>query len=211
MDTYFNYHLASFSAPETPRDAIAPRYVAAADAVLNNYDRSRGLCLVIGSQTGELAMELARRGNLRVIGLETDATQIGAAREKAMALGIHGPRCSFVQVASLENLPVPQNIANLVVSQSALEGEPPAAAELVRVLQPGSGQLVLLRKIEGDNPWKKLRTALQETGIILRQPENAGEYALLAGTRNGAGGPATGRTCTAMLPTPRLRAKHSAA
>ncbi len=146
LDTYFNYHLADLPESATAGEAEADnKYATAAGAILKQYQRPHGLCLVVGSETGELAVELARRDKLRVIGLETDEEKISAARRRAAQAGVHGPRCSFVRVDSLEQLSVPSNVANLVVSQTAMTQKLPTAdGELLRLLQPG-GMLILDR------------------------------------------------------------------
>ena len=145
LDTYFNYHLAAVPPQALRKDAIDSQVVEQANAVLQSYDRQRGLCLLMGAGLGDLAMEIARRGELRVIGMEMDAGQVAKSREKAAELGLHGARCSFIHVEQPELLRLPANIANLIVSQATGTDKLPMPVEsLAQALQPGNGQLVLL-------------------------------------------------------------------
>jgi outer membrane protein assembly factor BamB len=163
LDTYFNYHLAAIPAKLAPSN---PASVLQATTILGNYGRKRGLCIVVGSGTGELAIELARRGGLRVIGLDTNEKNIFAARTKAMAAGVHGPRCSFVQVESMERLPAPSFVANLVVSQTAIEGSfDTPLDEVERILQPGTGKVILLGDKDDVEIWTRLHRELPNTKL----------------------------------------------
>lgn len=112
---------------------------AAARGIIEHTGITQGYCLDIGCGDGRLAYELAKRTELKVIGVD-DAASIALAREVLGQTDMYGTRVA-VHEASLDALPFTSRFANLVVSQRALtEGKlPPSAAEVARVLRPYGG------------------------------------------------------------------------
>ncbi|NUQ66592.1 MAG: PQQ-binding-like beta-propeller repeat protein [Pirellulales bacterium] len=126
-----------------PFDESTPVYAQAAEAALDVARVKKGYCLVLGAGTGRLAWEIARRSQFQVIGLESDAQKVAAARQALRAAGLYGARISFHE-GSLDRLPYQTWSANLVVSEETLlTGKLPfSAAEVFRVLRPCGGTAI---------------------------------------------------------------------
>ncbi|MCH8046486.1 MAG: PQQ-binding-like beta-propeller repeat protein [Planctomycetes bacterium] len=145
VDTFFNYNAPP--APGRPGvfpvDAAAKRI--AVHAIYLAAKTKGGLCLVLGSDDGQLAYRIAQLSGLRVIGFETDKTKVAASREALHKAGVYGSRVSIHHVDSLDKLPIAGQCANLIVSQQMLAGGDPVgnAAEVMRLLRPGAGIAVL--------------------------------------------------------------------
>jgi len=142
-DTFFNYSPATVPPRPSPypKDKAALLYSQAAEQILSATGARRGICLVLGSSDGRLAYELAKRSGLRVIGVETDAGAVAAARRALKAAGIYGARVAIHHADSLARLPFVGSFANLIVSDRGLTtGEcVGTAAEVARLLRPGGG------------------------------------------------------------------------
>jgi len=125
--------------PGYPRDKYTALYMAAADAIVRESGVRRGYCLVLGCETGRLALELARRTELQIIGVEPDAEKVVAARRALDAAGVYGVRI-VVDHGPLDRLPYAPFFANLVVSDTGLFKElPDLRGEVERVLKPIGG------------------------------------------------------------------------
>lgn len=123
-----------------PEDELTPVYARVAEAIVKKTGVQKGYCLVLGSEEGRLAYEIAKRTDLKVIGLEEDPIKVATAREVLDRTGLYGARVSVHQ-GSLSSLPYVSYFANLVVSDSALlTGDLPASVdEVTRVLRPCGG------------------------------------------------------------------------
>lgn len=101
---------------------------------------TRGYCLVIGSEDGRLAYELAKRTNLKIVGIESDPVKVEKSRRLLDKAGLYGTRVG-IQLGSLEKLPYSKYFADLIVSDKMLlTGELPTSAnEVYRVLKPFGG------------------------------------------------------------------------
>ncbi len=118
LDTFCNYTL-----PEAPADLAVemdagPRAAAAtrlAAEILAVSQRSRGLCFVLGLDDGRLPYALIRRSKFRIIGLDTDAARVTAARELLVRAGVYGVRATVLRVPSAARLPFNGLVGNLVV------------------------------------------------------------------------------------------------
>jgi len=104
----------------------------------------KGYCLVVGSETGRLAYEIATKTNMKVIGIEEDTEKVRTSRRLLNSTGIYGSKVSIVQ-GSLKNLPFSKYFANLIVSDKLLlSGELPTSAnEIYRILKPFGGIALL--------------------------------------------------------------------
>ena len=142
-DTFFNYNLPGIPdlATPFPADGSSRMCEQAAGRILSGTGVSQGICLVLGCGDGRLVYELARRSRLRVIGVDTDASEVASARAALSRAGLYGARASVHQVDSLSDLPFPGHFANLIVSQRMLTSDEciGSAAEVFRVLCPGGG------------------------------------------------------------------------
>lgn len=129
-----------------PADEWTAVYQRAAEEILEATGVKRGYCLVVGSQQGRLALELARRSELKILAVEPDESNVQASREALAAAGLYGHRIT-VHHADLNAIPYSDYFANLIVSDSllatgAIPGDP---ARLARHLKPAGGVIALGR------------------------------------------------------------------
>ena len=131
--------------PPYAEDRLTPRYRRAAETVIRKAGVRKGYCLVLGSGTGRLAYEIARRSDFRVIGVEADQKKVATARSLLGEAGLYGSRIA-VHHGTLESLPYPTHFANLITSDEAVvTGRPPSSAtEVYRVLRPCGGTVALV-------------------------------------------------------------------
>ena len=129
--------------------SITPNYdppsevVGAVEEIITKGKLTTGFALDIGCGEGELAIELAKKTDLFVYGMDSDAAKIGKARRNAIAAGIYGSRVMFLE-ADLEDTKLPDFFANLVVSSASMTDGISAGAqtEALRVLRPWGGTLI---------------------------------------------------------------------
>lgn len=106
----------------------------AAEAILKQTGVTKGFCLVLDGGDGKLAYELAKRSELIVFGVDSDAAKIAAAREALLATGLYGPRVTLDHL-DLALVPYASYFANLIV------GEPGGVpADVARHLKPIGGK-----------------------------------------------------------------------
>lgn len=139
---FTKYPLADFASPfkDAEEDERCERL---ARTILSQTGITQGYCLVFGCIDGRLAYELAKQSELTVIGFDSDSTRIQAIRQRFLDANLYGIRFTFYPVASLDELPVPDCFANLVVSERMLEETKSKSRpicrgeEIARVLRPG--------------------------------------------------------------------------
>ena len=129
-----------------PNDDLTKVYADAAKTILERSGQSSGFCLVLGSEDGRLAWQIAQQSKLNVIGVEPDVNKAAASRQKLERAGVHASRITIVN-APLDQIPFANYFANLIVSDShLLTGAAPCDADKVaRFLKPCGGAAVLLR------------------------------------------------------------------
>ncbi|MCD6598936.1 MAG: PQQ-binding-like beta-propeller repeat protein, partial [Bacteroidales bacterium] len=100
----------------------------------------KGYCLVVGSETGQLVYELAKRTDLKIIGIESDAVKVEKSRKLLNSAGIYGNKVNIIH-GDLKNLPFNKYFANLIISDKLLiSGNLETSAdEIYRVLKPYGG------------------------------------------------------------------------
>jgi len=149
-DTFFNYRPAKVL---LSTDSADDEFAEVARSILDRTQVRQGICLMLGAGNGRLAYELARQSDLRVIGVETDATLVQAARAMLQRNGCYGSRVTIEQIRDLTALPLPGHFANLIVSQTMLDtGQfPGTSAEIFRVLRPDGGIALLATNEQGDD------------------------------------------------------------
>ncbi|MHC4517638.1 MAG: outer membrane protein assembly factor BamB family protein [Planctomycetota bacterium] len=127
-----------------PRDELTAMYEAAAEAIVMETGITRGYCLVLGAERGRLAWELARRTELKIVGVEPDGEKAAAARKAIGAAGLYGERV-VIDEGQLDELPYSNYFANLIVSDSLmLTGKIPGRPQrLVQHLKPCGGTICL--------------------------------------------------------------------
>jgi len=120
------------------KDKLTGVYESAAEKIIKDTGINKGYCLVLGCGEGRLAFELARRSELKVIGIENNLKKVKAAKYKLDSAGIYGSR---VVVEPWDMSTLPDYFADLIVSEEAMvSGEinsPPE--EVYRVLKPFGG------------------------------------------------------------------------
>jgi len=123
---------------------LAPRLREAAETILRETDVRRGYCLILGCETGQLALELARRTELMIYVVSPDAEKVAAARKALDAAGVYGTRVC-VEHFPLDKIPYSDYFANLIVSETALAtGKWPCRQEtFARMLKPHGGVALL--------------------------------------------------------------------
>lgn len=132
-----------------PQDAWTAVYRAASEEILNQTGQTRGFCLVLGSENGRLAYELAKHSDLKIYGIEPDEEKVAAARQTLSAAGLYGHRVT-VHHGDPSAVPYSDYFANLIVSDRLLRsgklvGTPSA---LARHVKPLGGVVCLGRPAE---------------------------------------------------------------
>ena len=127
-----------------PKDELSDMYATAAESILAQTKIRDGYCLVIGSEKGRLAYEIAKRSDLAVYCLESDESKVRASREALVRTGLYGSRIN-VDHLDLSVIPYSSYFANLIVSDHLLlTGEMPGIAkEVARNLKPIGGTICL--------------------------------------------------------------------
>ena len=115
-------------------------YAKVAQEILDKSGVTAGICLDLGCGTGELALELVRRSQLHVIGIESDSNQVNQARRTLDDAGVYGNRVS-IHEGKPTHPPYPRYCANLIVSTRSLAGESAVLndAETKRLQRPYGG------------------------------------------------------------------------
>jgi outer membrane protein assembly factor BamB len=97
-------------------------YAAAAAEIASQSGITQGYCVDLGCGDGALAYELARQTDLHVVAIDSDPSNVEAARRKLDAAGLYGVRVT-VHLGDPAKTAFPKYFANLVVSgQSVTEG-----------------------------------------------------------------------------------------
>jgi outer membrane protein assembly factor BamB len=113
----------------------------AAEEIVKTTKIGRGFALVVGSEDGRLAYELAQRTELKIYGIEPDAKKVAKSRELLAKAGIYGSRVTILQ-ADFDQIPFSNFFANLIVSDSYVRtGKLPSvsAETILRHLKPLGG------------------------------------------------------------------------
>ncbi|MEE2989743.1 MAG: PQQ-binding-like beta-propeller repeat protein [Planctomycetota bacterium] len=123
-----------------PRDKWTAIYEQAAKSILARSGQQKGFCVILGSEHGRLAYELARHSTLRIYGVEPDPAKALAARKALDRAGLHGSRITILQ-ADPDDMPVSNFFANLVVSDSLIrDGSIPVENDgWTRIVKPCGG------------------------------------------------------------------------
>ena len=174
---------ATFSRP-FPDDRRSKAIRQTVAKIVEQSGVRRGYCLVLGCESGQMAMELALRTDLQIIAVEPDADKVEKARRLLDSIGLYGSRIT-VHHGPLDKLPYADRTTNLIVSERTLTtGQlPPSIEEVCRVLRPSGGVAwfalpqntptadveAWLKKspLEG---WKVEQTDAETTAVLRRGP-----------------------------------------
>ncbi|MHC4206560.1 MAG: outer membrane protein assembly factor BamB family protein, partial [Planctomycetota bacterium] len=158
-----------------PVDSLSETYETAADRILADSGIKKGYALVLDCGRGRLAYELAKRTELKIVGLEKEPSELAAARSNLEAAGMLGSRV-VVEPWDMESLP--DYFANLIVSDGMiLTGETTGTSEQGRrILRPWGGTACLSFHRDGQVTWRKyVRGPLEGAGAWTQQycdPQN---------------------------------------
>lgn len=141
----------SLAASPFPKDELTEFYRDAAKTILQQSKQRVGFCLVVGSEQGRLAYELAMQSKMTVYGIEPDLAKAAASREALERAGLHGTRVNIVN-APLNDVPFANYFANLITSDSyLLTGKPPVPGQAIaRHLKPCGGVAILPMALAAD-------------------------------------------------------------
>lgn len=89
----------------------------AAREILENTRVKSGFCLVLGSERGDLALELARQSDLKIYCVERDPEKVRLSRERIGKSGLYGHRVAVHRWDAVAAIPYANYFANLVVSE----------------------------------------------------------------------------------------------
>ncbi|MGC9328957.1 MAG: PQQ-binding-like beta-propeller repeat protein, partial [Candidatus Hinthialibacter sp.] len=131
-------------APSKPQKKDSDFYRKAAQHIIDQTGITQGYCLILGSEDGGLAYELAQLTDLQIIGVEENPQKVQQAREWFDQEGLYGARITIHQ-GTLESLPYPDYFANLITSDQTLSNGalPSSFMEVYRVLRPEGGTIFL--------------------------------------------------------------------
>ncbi|HBL43794.1 MAG TPA: hypothetical protein DDZ90_10415, partial [Planctomycetaceae bacterium] len=174
-------------------DEMTAVYQQAARDILARTDVKEGFCLVLGSEEGRLAYELARQSNLKIYCIEPDSEKVKQSRQKLAQTGYYGHRVTVHQT-ELSPLPYSRYFANLIVSDTLLKtGQIPGIPkDIASHVKPLGGTICLggpaqsqADKVENNQlmDWLK-QTGLAETSQI---NDRQGYATLVRGALPGAG------------------------
>ena len=187
-DTHFNFTLPAIPPRPNPfGDADRAKQIAAkAKKILDATGVKRGICVLYGIDNGQLAYELARQSELRVLGVDTNSGRVAKARQALYRAGLYGGRIALKQVKSLSDLPLTGECVNLLVI-GAGDG---TIDEVRRLLRPGGGVAVVdVARMTDSSRWRKrFKASAQGESAAYRTEETAhGPLQLVRGPVKGAG------------------------
>lgn len=108
-----------------------------AKQMLKSLGSAKGLCVVLGSTDGRLAVELSHDGQYLVHGLCTSQKAVAQARQSIDAADLRG--VVSAEVGVMKRLPYSDNIVNMIVVENTSEllRDDLLLTEVMRVLRPG--------------------------------------------------------------------------
>ncbi len=125
---------------------------------------SKGYCLVLDCDRGQLAYELSQITDLQIVGIERDPGKLQIARESLRSAGLLGVRV-VVEPWDVDSLP--PYFANLVVSGGLLTADTVEVTreQVERILRPGGGTAVAAMPDGNGGLWWRTFTRPQLEGI----------------------------------------------
>ncbi len=125
-------------------DNLTQLYGKAAEYIIEQTGITKGYCLVLGCGQGRLVYELARRSDLKIIGVEKDADEVAAARDAIDKAGLYGR--VVVHHKDSATQPYTKYFANLVISDQTIRTGmlPSSVDEVFRMLRPYGGIIAFI-------------------------------------------------------------------
>jgi len=116
------------------------------DNLINRIGVSRGICVVLGDTTGNLAIDLAYRSELLIYSQLQKEEKVELARKAIDEAGFYGTRI-YVEKGGLERVHLADNLADALIVVG--DAGQLAKSEALRFLRPGGKAIV------GDKEWTK--------------------------------------------------------
>lgn len=148
---------------KTPRTGVSALQSEAKE-ILQKSGVREGFCLHVGCGDGRLALELARKSKLHVIGIESDPARVNRARQTLADAGVYGKRVAIIE-GKLDETLFPRYFADLIVSSAPLDDA------LIEKLQRPDGGVVCLGT--PGNLAVRRRGPLKGAGLWTHQNSNA--------------------------------------
>lgn len=123
--------------------------------LVSQLETTRGICVVLGDSTGEIAIDLARKTELLIYSQLSRAEDVARARLATDSAGFYGSRI-YVEQGALNHLHLADNLADIVLAVGSATSVP--RDEALRVVRP-EGQILLGEKTfskpfpEGIDDW----------------------------------------------------------
>lgn len=157
-------------------------FVSTAKDILESTEIRQGYCLVLNPEDGQLAYELAKQSELKIICVEKDARKIASMREMFDRAGLYGR--VVVHHISSDELPYVSYFANLIVNAETTETD---LSEISRLLRPEGG-VAYLKPLEASSKPKLLDWAKRNSNEGVEIIEYMGPWvAIRRGPLAGAG------------------------
>lgn len=127
-------------------DELTDHFQRTAAEVIERSGQRTGFCLVVGSEDGRLAYEIAKQSSLTVFAIEPDEKKASASRAALERTGLHASRVTIVN-CTLNEIPFANYFANLIVSETQLRtGQMPCEPDkIARFLKPCGGVAMMAR------------------------------------------------------------------
>jgi len=117
-----------------------------AQSLVDQSGVRKGYCLVLGIGDGSFLVDLARKTEWSIVGVETDAERIDEVRPIIDSAGLYGNRITIQQIDKLQSLPFSDYLFNVVVTDSVFGTKTFAKSrwknlrsEIERITRPISG------------------------------------------------------------------------
>jgi len=159
-----------------PSQTTAPsneNEAATAAGIVAETDIRQGYCLVLGCGQGGLLKELAVRTDLHILGVDSDAASVAAARRALADAGLYGVRAAvLLWKAGADTLPCPDWFANLVVCNGlpTSDGRAVTIQDVYRHLRPHGGVAVAHWDGGGPEPERSFEAARRQWTVVERGP-----------------------------------------
>ena len=125
------------------KDKQTPAFEAAAEDIIRRTGITRGYCLVLGTGTGRLVYELAKRTELQFVCACPIGERVARAKKAFDAAGLYGSRIIHRRT-DLDEEPYSDYFANLIISEGPLTKNMMRfdPKEVLRMLKPVGGTLI---------------------------------------------------------------------
>jgi outer membrane protein assembly factor BamB len=142
------------------------KFQEAAAKIIQDTGINRGYGLVIGLESGQLAVELAKRSEMMIYAVDSDPDKVAAVRGKVDAAGLYGTRVC-VECWPYDEIPYSDYFANLIVSETLIAGGMLSlkADSVLRMLKPLDGTAVTRLHANTPNAADGVRQWAAESGI----------------------------------------------